>query len=346
MQPESRKKLFFAAIAVAAVWLGLRYLLPLVLPFLLGGALALMAEPLVSFGNHRCRLPRWLASGVGVTGTLLGLFALASLLGAAVVRELGNLAGHIPQAAERAKEGLWVVRDWLVGLSDNAPEGLRAGLQRMVLETFDGSSVILQQVTRQLPGVVGTTVGKLGDGALGAGTGILAAYMTSARLPDLKEAVTRRLPEQWRSQWLPTLKRVKSALGGWLKAQLKLWLLVWGIVSVGFLLLRVPYAVAWAALVALVDAVPVLGTGTVLVPWSLVSLLQGKGAQAVGLLGIYGITLGVRTVLEPRLVGKQLGLDPLVTLLALYVGFRLWGIPGLLGAPIFLAAGSSFLRER
>ena len=122
-------------------------------------------------------------------------------------------------------------------------------------------------------------------------------------------------------------------------------LIVWGIVSLGLFLLGVPRAVFWAALVAAVDAVPMLGTGLVLGPWAAVSFLQGDNLRGAGLLGIYGVAAMTRTVLEPRLVGRQLGLDPLVTLAALYLGFRLWGLPGLLLAPVVAAAGKSLLTK-
>lgn len=85
---------------------------------------------------------------------------------------------------------------------------------------------------------------------------------------------------------------------------------------------------------ALVDAVPVLGTGTVLLPWSLILFLQGDNARSIGLLGLYGVISLTRSVLEPKLVGRELGLDPLVTLFALYAGYKLWGIGGMILSPL------------
>ena len=144
---------------------------------------------------------------------------------------------------------------------------------------------------------------------------------------------------------LPVARRIKTALGGWVKAQLKLAGLCFGVVCGGFLLLGIPYAPVWAALTALVDAVPVLGTGTVLIPWSLVCLLQGQRVRALGLVAVYVVALIARSALEPRLVGKQLGLDPLVTLAALYTGFRIWGIPGMLLSPLLCVAVAEAARE-
>ena len=95
---------------------------------------------------------------------------------------------------------------------------------------------------------------------------------------------------------------------------------------------------------AVVDAIPILGTGTVLVPWALVSLLQKESLKAIGLLCTYGAAAITRTVLEPKLVGRHLGLDPLTTLIALYAGYRFWGVLGLLLTPILASAAKSLLN--
>ena len=100
----------------------------------------------------------------------------------------------------------------------------------------------------------------------------------------------------------------------------------------------------WAVVIALVDAFPILGTGTVLVPWSLISFLQGDSMMAFGLLALYSAATITRTILEPRLVGKQLGLDPLITLIALYAGFKLFGLPGMIFAPILAVTTTQLLE--
>ena len=79
---------------------------------------------------------------------------------------------------------------------------------------------------------------------------------------------------------------------------------------------------------------PVLGTGTILLPWSLILFLQGDNARSIGLLGLYAVISLTRSALEPKLVGKELGLDPLVTLFSLYTGYKLWGIGGMILSPL------------
>lgn len=342
--PSFFKKVLTLAAVFAGLWLGVRYVLPVALPFLLGAGLALAAEPLVR--RLAVRLPRGVAAGLGVSAALVGTAAIGAFVGAVTVKEVGRLAAAVPDLQDTARQGMVLVQDWLVGVAEQAPEGVRPVLQRTVLDLFDDGTVLLQQVTQRLPGAVGAAVGWVGDGVLGVGTGVLSAFLISARLPRLRKALQERLPQSWHAKYLPALRRVRHALGGWLKAQLKLSAVTWGVVTVGFLLLRIAYAPAWAALVALVDAVPILGTGTVLVPWALVCLLRGESLRAVGLLCTYGAALITRTVLEPRLVGRQLGLDPLATLVALYVGYRFWGILGLLLTPILASAAMSLTAKQ
>ena len=331
------KKYLYGVLLVAGLWLGGKYILPVLLPFLLGALVAVAAEPAVNFGVRRLRLRRGLASGAGVLLTLLLVMGAISLIAAVAVRELGSLAGSVPDISE----GTAVLQNWLFNAADKVPENLRPLAQRTVTELFDGGPSLAQQVTGKLPGMLTSVISGVGSSVLAVGTGILAAFLISARLPQLRQQLQERLPQRWHQVYLPALKRVETSIWGWLKAQGKLSLVTGAVVTVGFLFLRIPYAPVWAALVAVVDAIPILGTGTVLVPFALVRLLQGERLQAVILLCTYGTAVVTRTILEPRMVGHQLGLDPLMTLLSLYAGYRFLGFAGLLLAPILASAAKS-----
>lgn len=342
MIPSSLRKALVLLGLFLVFWLVLRFLLPVFLPFLLGALIALAAEPAVKLSVRHLKLPRTAATGLGVTATLVLLTATLSLLGALAVKELGTLAKTIPDIQNTAQQGICLLRDWLVDMAQQAPEGVQPLLQRTAQDLFSDEPLLMEQVTSRLPGFFTSVLGKVPNGALGLGTGILAGFMISARLPKLKKDLKKLLPPSWQEKYLPALQHVRSSLGGWLKAQLKLSGITYLIVTAGFLLLRIPYGPLWALLVALVDAVPLLGTGTVLLPWALVALLQKEHLLAIGLLCIYGAAMLVRTVLEPRLVGKHLGLDPLVTLVFLYLGYRFWGIFGMVLSPMLATAAKSF----
>lgn len=333
------------ALAAAAFWLGGKYILPLLLPFLLGGLAALAAEPAVSFLHRKLKIPRLLSAGVGVSAAIALAAGLVGALGAVLLRQVTRLASAIPDLQTTARQGMTVLSDWLVTLSYKAPEGVQPMLTGAVLRLFDNTNVLVEQVTGWVPGAVAAVLGKVPDSALAVGTGLLSAFMISARLPKLKLFFRERLCATGLDRYLPTLKKARQAAYGWLKAQGLLMLLTFLTVGVGFWLLGIRGGLLWAALVALVDAVPMLGTGIILLPWALVSFLQGQRLRALGLCALVGAAALLRTVLEPRLVGKQLGLDPLVTLVCLYAGYRLWGFLGLLLAPMLAGVLLSVLKK-
>lgn len=344
MANHSYLRFLTAAAVLLAVWLSGKYILPLIFPFLLGGGLALLAEPIVNTLHLRFHLPRGVATGIGV-GITFGLLALAVLLtGAMLVRELGVLAGVVPDhLGSMVKTGISALRDYLLGIALKMPGTLSLFFTERIRELFSGGTALLDRITGYVLSLAGGVLSQVPDGALSFGTGLISSFMISAKLPALRQRIGAWRTHPRLQPVFSVLRKLRTALGGWLLAQVKLSGITWGILTAGFLLLRIPLGPIWAFLTALVDAFPVLGTGTVLVPWSLICLLQGNAGQAVGLLGIYGVVSLLRSVLEPKILGQQLGVDPLVTLAALYAGYRLWGLAGLIAAPMIAVLATQLI---
>lgn len=342
MSQNLPRKLAYLAAAAAGLWLSLRYLMPILTPFLLAFLLALAAEPLVKVFHGKMRLPRGAATGIGVTMTLVLLILLVMVLGALLLQELGVLAGVVPDLEGTALQGMESLENWLLGLAEKTPDSVQPILTRSVEGVFSDSTTLLDQITSKLLSLASGMVSRLPDSALGVGTWLLASFMISAKLPKIKAWVGAHLPASWHEKYLPMLRRMKKSVFGWLLAQCRLMGITFLVLTVGFFVLQIRYAPLWAFLVALVDALPVLGTGTVLVPWSLVCLLQGDTVRGIGLLGVYAAASLTRSVLEPRFIGRQLGLDPLVTLLAMYAGYRLWGLAGMILAPLLAVTVTQF----
>ena len=336
------RRVFFALVFLIFIWLAGKFLLPFLFPFLLGTALALASEAVVKVGAERLRLVRGAAAGVGVTLTLVLLLGIVLFLGALLVREAGTFADRLPQVAKQSAD---VLESYLTTLSAKAPEPAGSVLTSSIHRFFQDGAALTDQAVRKMPGVLTGILGVLPGSAMSLGTGVLSGYFISARLPALRRRVKAGIPEAWRERVLPALRHLKDSLGKWLTAQGKLIAITYGIVAVGLLLLGIPNAFAWAILAALVDAVPLLGTGTVLVPWALIKLLQGSALTAAGMIVIYLVAMITRTALEPRLYGRHLGLDPLVMLVYLYFGYRLWGFWGIVISPL-LAAATKALTEQ
>ena len=328
------------------VWLAARFLLPLFAPFLLGTLLALAAEPMVAFLHRRLRIPRAAAAGIAVTMAFGFLALILLMLCAFLVRELGVLSGALPQLEQAARSGIGLTQDWLLSLAARTPQSVRPYLEDNVTAFFSDGSTLLSRAVSWLLGLAGNLLSHIPDSALGLVTAVLSGYMISAKLPRIRRWCLRRIPKQRLLAITKALKRVRGALSCWLLAQGKLMGLTFVILLLGFVMLRIPYALLWALGVCLVDAFPILGTGTVLLPWALVLFLQEDTARAVGILGIYATVTLSRSIAEPKLLGRHLGLDPLVTLMALYAGYQLWGIGGMIFAPVLAATAVQLVPER
>lgn len=345
MRPGTRK--FFSILTLFLLaWLSARYLLPLFFPFVLGAGLALTAEPMVSFLTRQLRIPRPVSAGIGVSMTFFFLAGLLLLLCAFLVRELRAFAGVLPDLEGAARSGISLVHSWMLDLSAHTPQSIQPLLSDNINSFFSGGSALLGRTVQYLLGLAGNLLSHIPDSALGLFTTVLAGFMISSKLHKIRLFLLRRIPKERLKAILAAAGRIRHVISGWLTAQCKLVGVTFVLLTLGFLLLRIPHAFVWAAAVSLVDAFPVLGTGTVLIPWSFVCLLQGDGARAIGLLSTYITVTVVRSVLEPRLLGRHLGLDPLVTLMAMYAGFKLWGIGGMILAPMLAVTAIQLVPER
>ena len=327
-------------------WLILRFLLPLFSPFLLGSLLALSAEPMVRFLHRKLRIPRPVSAGIGVSMAFSLLAMVLLCLCAFLIRELGALGQVLPDLGQTAKTGFSLIQNWLLQLSSHTPENLQPVLEENVNRFFSDGAALLDKAIGYLLGLAGTLLSHVPDSAFSLGTAVISAFLISAKLPQIRHRILRRIPREWLSSLENAGKQVRRILGSWFSAQCKLVGVSFVILFLGLVILRIPYALLWAAGICLVDAFPVLGTGTVLLPWSLVCLLQGDTPRAIGLASTYVAVTVTRSMLEPKFLSSHLGLDPLVTLIALYAGFRLWGIGGMILAPVLTVIAIRLASER
>ena len=328
------------------VWLAIRFFLPLFSPFVLGTLLTLSAEPMVRFLHKKLHIPRSVSAGIGVSMAFSLLSILLLCLCAFLIRELGNLSNVLPDLEQTAKQGISLIRNWLLQLSARTPDSLQPVLEQNVDRFFSDGTALLDKTTGYLLGLAGAILSHVPDSAFGLGTAFVSAFLISAKLPKIRRYLLRRIPRQWLHWLSEATKQTRLVISGWFTAQCKLVGVSFVILFLGLVILRIPYALLWAVAICLVDAFPVLGTGTVLLPWGLVCLLQGDTPRAIGLSAVYVVITLTRSMLEPKLLGSHLGLDPLVTLVSLYVGFRLWGIGGMILAPILTVIAIQLTAER
>lgn len=326
----------FACIAGGAVgvWLTAKLLLPVGLPFLCGWALAGMARPMERVLTVRAKVPQRLASFLCITLLSAAICAAVWLLARLVFSEAEHLTRRIPALLSSLAKPLSGLHAWLLRMAAKLPDPAAAVAAQWLERLFAGGAGIAESLSGGALALVGRVISRVPHILLFLMTALLSAYLISSEREKLALTARRHIPAQWYARGKKIAKRLKSALGGYVKAQLRLSLVVLAVSGLGLLLLRQKNAAALAVVIALVDALPVFGAGTILIPWGVLSFLRGEASLGAGMLVLYALCAVGRAFLEPRFLGKQIGLDPLMTLAALYAGFRLFGILGMILLPV------------
>lgn len=328
--------LLLAAAAVGALWLISRWLLPALAPFLAAFALSAALERPVRTLVRR-GLPRKAAALLAVLFVLGLLAALPLLLFGRAQTLLAALLRDAPRLIEAVVARLDALEAFARRCAAELPEGFDA-----VFDTALGSA---ERTLRSLPGLLSSRLlslaGRAAQDAPGMAlflfTTLLGSYLISASYPAVTAFLHAQLPPAVRRRGAEIAADLRANFGGWLRAQLILAAICFFELLLLFLLLGIRGAAALAALTAFVDALPVFGSGAVLLPWALVALLLGRTGRALGLLGGWFLNAAGRNLLQAKLLGDQIGISPLASLLALYVGWRVWGVGGMIVFPLLLA---------
>ncbi len=328
------QKILLCAVWAAGAFLALRFLGPVLLPFAVGLAIALSADPLITRLQDRCAMPRWLCAGIGVTGIYLLFSLTVFILCRLICREFTAFVRALPQLLGTLAAPAASLEERLLQLAARFPDGIGKALEQSITAFFRNGAGLGQKIYTWLFDFVTRLLRKIPDFSLFLLTAVLSGFMLAAKLPQLRNLWQQKLPQVWQNRAHTVADRLKATLGGWAQAQLKLMGLCALVLTAGFLILGVNYPLLFGLVIALVDALPALGTGLILVPWGLLSFLQGNSFLGVGLLLLFVAASLLRTAMEPRLLGRQIGLDPLLTLLSLYAGYRFVGLLGMILFPI------------
>lgn len=340
MKPEFLRRFLLytssAATAAALFVFAFRYLLRWLLPFLLALGISALLEPLIRRCEKRLRLRRGFTA-VALTLSFLallgtGLYRLASVL----LQQATSFLSRLPILLSELPALLQHFQLRWNALCAACPEPLRQWAGSFAGRMSDSSFSILTEWSSSLLTRLTGFVVSLPDAALFCVTTVLAVFYTSVRYDEIRAFLRRQIPHRYRSDASGVKRNVALTVSRWLRAEMLLWLSTFAVLLTAFLLLRLPYALLLAFLIAFVDLLPVLGTGTVLLPWAAFSFLAGKTPFALALTALQLVLTLQRSFLEPKLLSAQAGLPPLAALLAMYLGFSSLGVGGMILFPILL----------
>lgn len=337
----SQLSVFLQRTITALLWIAgavifFKWLLAPLLPFLLALALSAMAEPTVQRLRRWMKVRRSFAAGLVTTALLLVLGGGVVLIVVRLAVELRQWSDRLPALIESFPTVWNGMLDRLELWYASSPAMLRSGLDLLAGQLMEDGPSLAGAAGTWLMSGASSLLSSLPDAGLFLVTTILAVYFTSLNYPAILAFLKRQLPAAWQTKCRDAARCFRSTILKWLRAEFLLILVTFVILFVGFLWMGLDYALLAAVFTALVDALPVLGTGTVLFPWALFCFLLGNTGQGLSLLVLYTVGLTVHTLLEPRLLAGQADLPPITALLAMYLGFRFLGIGGMVLLPIVL----------
>ena len=313
-----------------------RFLLTPLLPFLLALALSAMVEPLVQKLRRKMKVRRSFAAMLVTTLLLLTLGGVLTLLLARLVLELRQWSGRLPDIIDGFPAVWNGMLDKIEGWYAASPAFLRSALDLFAGQLMDQGPSLAGEAGSWLMGLISGLLASLPDFSLFLMTTVLAVYFTSLSYPSILAFLKRQLPPSWQVRCRDAAHCFRSTILQWLRAELLLIFTTFLILLTGFWWMGLEYALLAAVFTALVDALPVLGTGTVLFPWAAGCFLLGDTGRGLALLVIYAVGMLVHSLLEPRLLAGQADLPPITALLAMYLGFHFLGVGGMILLPVLL----------
>ncbi len=334
--PRPARVCLWALGTAAAVWVFLKFLLPCLWPFLLAFLTAAVCEPAVGFLSDRCHLRRGIASAFCVLVILASLVGFFLLVVVRLADEAVGLLEELPQLAAGLPEVLRRVELLLRRAAESVPAGVR--------EYLDGAMRAAGERAAEIPAALSAwALGKLRAAAAGApgtllslATYAIGSFFISAGFPSIRAFLARQVPASLGKTVHSVKEDILDGAGKWLRAETALLGVTFLELTAAFTVMGVEYGAVIALLTALIDALPVFGTGAVLLPWAAVNFIAGDTRRGWGLAITYLLVTIVRQCLEPKLIGDQFGVAPAAALLAMYTGFRLCGVAGMVLFPFGL----------
>ena len=331
-----------------SLWLLVRLGPPLVslfAPFLLAFFVAWGLSPVVRWLHKKLALPRQAATLGLLLLVFLALGGLIWWLAVAAAGEIASLAGNW--------EGLLASLQTLVNdlgerfsrWMDLLPASLRETVDGLVAQGFSWLETVIPRLLSLIMDRATEVARALPSFAVATVVFIMAAYFFTAEFPHLRSSLSDRLPEGPRFFFAQVRRAASAGFGGYIKSQVILSIGVFFILMGGFLLVRQPYFLLLALGLAVLDFIPIIGSGTVMVPWAVVDVVLGDYRHALGLMAVWGLVALFRRVGEPKILGDQTGLPPLLSLASVYVGMKVGGVAGMILGPVLCLVALNLVRS-
>ena len=344
METENKKNFlvnFFYFIVIGTlIFLASKFLINYLLPFIVALIIAFSMQKPACFFSGKIKMKKGIIAAIfSVSVYFVVAFAVVFLIYKAVAF-LGGLTKMLPDFFEELSS---IVNGLQDRFSNIMPEEYRYAFD-------DFSKSMFERLTTQISGFVSRILTKLAKSTPSFLFSSIVALVASCYIAKDYDRLLKFVKELFGKKVTGNLEKIKvilfESVFKLLKGYLILTVLTYLQLLAGFLILRVKYAPIIALLISFVDVLPVLGTGTVLIPWAVLSVFWGNIPLAIGLGILYIVVVIVRNFAEPKIIGTQIGINPLFTLLAMFVGLKMFGVAGLFLFPIILIVVIKYYKNQ
>lgn len=320
------------------------FLISLFLPFLLGYLFSLAVNPLADMLQKRLKIPRGMSAVlviVLIVGLLGGVLTFAIWK---IIDEARMVYTQFPSIYEAARESVHAVGNKLSIIYDNLPVNIQAALTALGDGISGRAAEFINTKSTPMVDWAGRFAKALPSVFVGIIVFVLSSYFMVTENIAVSKATHSVIPERFAQRLSVVKKELKKYLGGYLKAQGILMVIAFVIIFIGLTLLGAEYALLIALGIAFLDALPFFGSGLILWPWAVISFINGNIKLGIGLLLVYVAITIMRRFAEPKLVSTSMGMNPILTLMSMYIGYRTLSIGGLILGPIILMIIISFYK--
>lgn len=352
----------YYAVLILIAFLAVRYALGVCLPIFAAFIIATALQRPKNFLTKKTFLKKGSASVVSLFGLLIIISALFTLIGVRAVEEIRGFISYITLQLQNFDVFLSNIENAVMSFAEKLPEFISdtvseslatiftqireylAGQNTELTDSITGSlgnSFSFSWITTPLSGVI-STAKQIPSILIAIVVCLVASCFMSSDYEEIMGFIKRQFPREKRKDLSRAKALLKSTLSKMAKAYALIMTVTFTEMFLGLTVLRLVgvyssnFTVIIAIVTAIVDIIPVLGTGTILIPWAAYNLIVGNYGLAIGLAVIYGVITVIRQIIEPKLVAGQLGLSPVVTVTALYLGLKIFGVLGMIIAPILL----------
>lgn len=305
------------------------------MPFVIGWFIAYLAYPLVGWLESRVKIKKKLGSALIIILVIAIVAGLGYLGIVKLAREIQMALNNAPDLYQDLEAGFREIGERFQGVYRMLPENIQNGWNSLIQNMDERVGGVIAGIGNPAVEATGNVVKRIPGILVSVIVALVSAYFFTAQREEIIQWSKKVAPKAIEARMSMVMYNLKYAVGGYFKAQFKIMAVVGLILLCGFLILGVDYAFLLAILIAFLDFLPFFGTGTALIPWAVYKFFVMDIKIAIALLIIYGITQLVRQIIQPKLVGDSIGLSPLLTLILLYVGYRVGSLLGIiLAVPI------------